>query len=153
MITVTIYTDGACNVHDPLQPGGYGVILISGSHQKELSGGENMTTNNRMELTACIEGLKALKQPCEVTVYTDSQYVQKGITEWIHGWMQKGWKDAKGKPVKNRDLWEDLYDATKPHQITWQWVRGHAGNTYNERADRLAVAEVDKRRSKGVEHD
>lgn len=133
---VTVFTDGACSGNPG--PGGWGAILRFGDVEKELKGGEAHTTNNRMELMAVIEALRALKRPCIVNIYTDSQYVQKGISEWIHGWKARGWKTADKKPVKNADLWQVLDEAQKPHQITWHWVRGHNGHPGNERADALA---------------
>ena len=133
---VEIYTDGACSGNPG--PGGWGVWFKAGEAERELCGGEAQTTNNRMELQAVIEALRALKQPSQVTLYTDSQYVQKGIQEWIHGWLRNGWKTAARQPVKNADLWQSLLAETHRHQMTWQWVRGHAGNVGNERADRLA---------------
>ncbi|WP_342128674.1 ribonuclease HI [Hydrogenophaga sp. OTU3427] len=138
MNTVTIYTDGACKGNPG--PGGWGALLSAGTTEKELFGGERETTNNRMELTAVIEGLAALKRPCVVHLYLDSEYVRKGITEWIHGWKAKGWKTAAKQPVKNADLWQKL-DALVhqgTHQIHWHWVKGHAGDPGNERADGLA---------------
>ena len=138
---VIIYTDGACSGNPG--PGGWGVLLVFGEHQKELSGGERSTTNNQMELTAAISGLEALTQPCTVTLYTDSQYVKNGITDWINGWRKNGWKTANGKPVKNQDLWRRLDSAIKMHDVKWAWVKGHAGHTENERVDRLAVAARD----------
>ncbi|WP_019447898.1 ribonuclease HI [Cupriavidus sp. BIS7] len=136
MQEVTIYSDGACKGNPG--PGGWGAVLVAGGHEKELFGGESPTTNNRMELTAVIEALRALKRPCIINIYTDSQYVQKGISEWIHGWKARGWKTAEKKPVKNADLWQALDEATQPHKITWHWVRGHNGHPGNERADALA---------------
>ncbi|AVA36281.1 ribonuclease HI [Cupriavidus metallidurans] len=136
MQEVTIYSDGACKGNPG--PGGWGAVLVAGGHEKELFGGESPTTNNRMELMAVIEALRALKRPCIVNIYTDSQYVQKGISEWIHGWKARGWKTADKKPVKNADLWQALDEAQKPHRITWHWVRGHNGHPGNERADALA---------------
>lgn len=133
---VDIYTDGACSGNPG--PGGWGALLLSGEHEKELSGGEFDTTNNRMELTATIQALETLKRPCVVRLHTDSTYVKNGITEWIHGWKAKGWKTAAKKPVKNADLWMLLDDAVKRHQIEWRWVKGHAGDPGNERADALA---------------
>ncbi len=136
--TVTIYTDGACKGNPG--PGGWGVLLLSGDTEKELFGGELATTNNRMELTAVIEALTALKRPCKVTLFLDSEYVRKGITEWIHGWKARGWRTAARQPVKNVELWQKL-DAVviqSGHQITWKWVKGHAGDPGNERADALA---------------
>jgi ribonuclease HI len=136
MQEVTIYSDGACKGNPG--PGGWGAVLVAGGHEKELFGGETPTTNNRMELTAVIEALRALKRPCVVNIYTDSQYVQKGISEWINGWKARGWKTADKKPVKNADLWQVLDEVRQPHQITWHWVRGHNGHPGNERADALA---------------
>ena len=134
--TVTIYTDGACKGNPG--PGGWGAWLAWDGHEKELCGGESSTTNNRMELTAVIEALGALKRTCEVTIHTDSQYVRKGITEWIHGWKQRGWLTADRKPVKNADLWRRLDSMASVHHIDWRWVKGHAGDPGNERADALA---------------
>jgi ribonuclease HI len=141
---VEIYTDGACKGNPG--PGGWGVRLQSGQHVHELFGGELGTTNNRMELTAVIEGLKALKRPCKVTLYLDSEYVRKGITEWIHGWKAKGWRTAAKQPVKNVELWQalDHVVSTAGHQIEWRWVKGHAGDPGNERADALANQGVDQ---------
>ena len=136
MDKVEIFTDGACKGNPGA--GGWGALLISGDNEKELFGGELNTTNNRMELQAVIEALKVLKKPCEVTVHTDSQYVQKGISEWIHGWKARGWKTAAKAPVKNVDLWQALDAAQAQHQIQWRWVKGHAGHAGNERADQLA---------------
>jgi ribonuclease HI len=133
---VTIYTDGACSGNPG--PGGWGAILISGEHRKELNGGEAETTNNRMELTAAIEALNALKRPCTVALYTDSVYVRDGITKWIHGWRRNGWRTADKKPVKNAELWQALEQALKRHKVDWHWVKGHAGHPENERADELA---------------
>ena len=136
MSDVTIYTDGACSGNPG--PGGWGAILIHGEHRKELNGGEAGTTNNRMELTAAIEALNALKRPCRVDLWTDSVYVRDGITKWIHGWKRNGWKTAAKKPVKNAELWQALDEALKRHDISWHWVKGHAGHPENERADELA---------------
>jgi ribonuclease HI len=136
MDKVEIYTDGACKGNPG--PGGWGALLIAGGHKKEMFGGEPNTTNNRMELKAVIEALSALKRPCEVVVHTDSQYVQKGISEWIHGWKARGWKTAAKEPVKNVDLWQALDAAQARHTIQWRWVKGHAGHDGNERADALA---------------
>lgn len=138
MNKVVIYTDGACKGNPG--PGGWGVYLKSGAFEKELCGGERTTTNNRMELMAVIEALTALKRPCEVWLYLDSEYVRKGITEWIHGWKAKGWKTAAKQPVKNADLWQrlDALVAGGGHHISWHWVKGHAGDPGNERADMLA---------------
>jgi ribonuclease HI len=133
---VTIYTDGACAGNPG--PGGWGVILMSGAHRKELSGGAADTTNNRMELMAAISALEALKQPARVDIHTDSEYVQKGISSWIHGWKRKGWRTSAGSPVKNADLWRRLDEAQQRHEVVWKWVRGHAGHPENERADELA---------------
>lgn len=143
MSRVQLYTDGACSGNPG--PGGWGVLLIYGRHRKELSGGEGATTNNRMELRAVIEGLRALKKRVPVTVYTDSTYVMKGITEWIEGWKARGWKTAAKKPVKNADLWRELDDALRGHDVEWRWVRGHAGNPGNEAADALARAGIPAR--------
>jgi len=133
---VEIATDGACKGNPG--KGGWGVVLRMGGTEKEMSGGEAHTTNNRMELMAAIEGLKALKRPCRVTLSTDSRYVLDGLTKWIHGWLKNGWKTADKKPVKNADLWQELLAAAKPHRIEWVWVKGHAGHPDNERADKLA---------------
>lgn len=141
MTEVEIYTDGACRGNPG--PGGWGVWMVSGPHEKELFGGESNTTNNRMELTAVITALRALKRPCRVVLHTDSQYVQKGISEWIVGWKARGWRTADKKPVKNADLWQELDEATRRHDIQWRWVKGHAGHEGNERADRLANKGVD----------
>ncbi len=136
MEKIEIYTDGACKGNPGR--GGWGALLRTGEHVKELCGGEANTTNNRMELKAVIEALTALTRPCEVVVHTDSQYVQKGISEWIHGWKARGWKTAAKAPVKNVDLWQALDAAQARHQIEWRWVKGHAGHEGNERADALA---------------
>jgi ribonuclease HI len=133
---VMIFTDGACSGNPG--PGGWGAILIHGQTEKEICGGEPATTNNRMELMAAIQALEALKKPCKVELHTDSQYVQKGIAEWIHGWKRRGWKTADGKPVKNDDLWRRLDEARSRHDVHWRWVKGHAGHELNERADGLA---------------
>jgi ribonuclease HI len=133
---VVVHTDGACSGNPG--PGGWGVILKSGDVEKELSGGEANTTNNRMELLAAIAALEALKRPARVDLYTDSQYVRGGITGWIHGWKKNGWKTADRKPVKNVDLWQRLDQALGEHQVRWHWVKGHAGHAENERADELA---------------
>lgn len=141
---VEIYTDGACKGNPG--PGGWGVVLKSGTLEKELFGGELATTNNRMEMTAVIEALAALKKPCEVTLYLDSEYVRKGITEWMKGWKARGWITSTKQPVKNVELWQklDALVASSGHKIDWRWVRGHAGNPGNERADALANKGVDK---------
>ena len=140
--TVELYTDGAC-LGNP-GPGGWAALLRFNGTEKELSGGDPGTTNNRMEMQAVIEGLKALSRPSTVTVYTDSQYVQKGITEWINGWKASGWKTAAKKPVKNVDLWLELDKTQERHSVTWQWVKGHAGHPENERVDDLARQEAEK---------
>lgn len=133
---ITIFTDGACSGNPG--PGGWGAILVSGPHRKELSGGEAETTNNRMELLAAISALEALKRPSKVDLWTDSNYVKDGISKWIHGWKRNGWKTADKKPVKNIELWQRLDAARLTHDITWHWVKGHAGHAENERADELA---------------
>ncbi|MEP7222579.1 MAG: ribonuclease HI [Novosphingobium sp.] len=133
---VEIFTDGACKGNPG--PGGWGAILRIGGHEKELSGGEKPTTNNRMEMTAAIRALAALTQPCEVTLHTDSRYLIDGITKWIFGWQKNGWKNAAKKPVANAELWQELVVATRPHKIKWVWVKGHDGHPENERADKLA---------------
>ena len=133
---VTIYTDGACKGNPGR--GGWGAWLASDGHEKEMFGGEALTTNNRMELTAVIEALASLKRTCDVVVYTDSEYVRKGITEWIYGWKQRGWKTADKKPVKNAELWQRLDAQRDLHHVDWRWVKGHAGDPGNERADALA---------------
>ena len=138
---IEIYADGACKGNPGV--GGWGAWLAYDGNEKELFGGELLTTNNRMELTGVIKALEAIKRPSEVTVFTDSVYVQKGMTEWITGWKSRGWRTADKKPVKNDDLWKALDSIAAPHNVKWQWVKGHAGNTGNERADRLA--------NKGVE--
>jgi ribonuclease HI len=135
---VEIATDGACKGNPG--PGGWGALLRSGATERELSGGDPDTTNNRMELMAAIEALNALKRPCRVTLSTDSRYVMDGLTKWIKGWQRNGWKTADRKPVKNADLWQALIDAAAPHRIDWRWVKGHAGHPDNERADKLASA-------------
>jgi len=137
---VIIYTDGACSGNPG--PGGWGVLLRFGNREKELSGGAPDTTNNRMEMTAAIEALKTLKRSCQVEFYTDSEYLRKGITEWINGWKRRGWKTAAKKPVKNQDLWKALDAAIQKHQINWHWVRGHAGQRENERVDELARSAI-----------
>lgn len=133
---VEIYTDGACSGNPG--PGGWGSVMLYGSHRKELSGGEALTTNNRMELLAVVRSLEALKRPCQATIHTDSIYVMKGITEWIHNWRTRNWRTADKKPVKNVDLWMELEKAMEPHEIRWKWVPSHSGIVENERADELA---------------
>jgi ribonuclease HI len=139
---VEMFTDGACKGNPG--PGGWGVIIRAGAREKELSGGEPLTTNNRMELMAAIAGLNALKRPCRVQLWTDSNYVRDGITKWIHGWRKNGWKTADRKPVKNAELWQALVAATAPHRIDWHWVKGHSGHPENDRADALACAEASR---------
>lgn len=136
MKKVEIFTDGACSGNPGI--GGWGVLLRFGKHEKELSGGETNTTNNKMEMTAVIEGLSQLKEPCDVTIYTDSQYVLKGYTQWLPSWIAKGWKTAAKKPVANVELWQKIVELSKKHHITWVWVKGHAGHQENERVDALA---------------
>ena len=131
-----IYTDGACRGNPG--PGGWGALLLYGDQQRELYGGENETTNNRMELMAAIQGLAALKRSCELTLYTDSQYVGKGITEWLVNWKKRNWKTAAKKPEKNAELWQRLDEAQARHSVQWEWIKGHAGHAENERADELA---------------
>ncbi|QLG88629.1 ribonuclease HI [Chitinibacter bivalviorum] len=139
---VEIYTDGACKGNPG--PGGWGAFLRYGAHEKDLFGGEAHTTNNRMELLAVISALKTLTRSCEVTIHTDSQYVKNGIETWIHGWKRNGWKTADKKPVKNEDLWKALDEQVARHQVQWRWVKGHAGNPGNERADQLANRGVEQ---------
>ena len=136
MKTVELFSDGACKGNPG--PGGWGVLLRYGEHEKSLSGGEDNTTNNRMELTAVIKGLAELKESCEVSVTTDSQYVRKGITEWIVKWKQNGWRTSAKKPVKNSDLWKQLDSEAARHRMTWHWIKGHSGHRENEIADELA---------------
>ena len=142
--TVELFTDGACKGNPG--PGGWGAVLRFKDKERELSGGEPDTTNNRMEMMAAIEGLKALTRPCRVMLFTDSKYVMDGITKWIHGWQRNGWRTADKKPVKNADLWQALLAATAPHQVDWRWVKGHAGHPENERADKLACAAAEAAR-------
>ena len=145
MKTVTLYTDGACSGNPG--PGGWGAILEYMGHEKELSGGEENTTNNRMELTAVIEGLSKLKEPCIVELYSDSKYVIDGLQKgWAAGWKRKGWKKSDGSPALNPELWDRLLTAIAPHTITYNWVKGHAGHPFNERCDVLATTEADKYR-------
>lgn len=142
MTEIEIYTDGACKGNPG--PGGWGALLRTGGHEKELFGGELLTTNNRMELMAVISALNALTRPCAIILHTDSQYVKNGITTWIHGWKKNGWKTADKKPVKNADLWLQLDEAQKRHRIDWRWVKGHSGHEFNERADELANRGVEQ---------
>ena len=139
---VSLFTDGACKGNPG--PGGWGALLRMGPHEKELSGGEAETTNNRMEMRAVIEGLSALKQPCDVELYSDSKYVIDGITKWIHGWKKRGWVNAAKKPVANAEMWRELEAAARPHAITWNWVKGHSGHPENERVDKLASDEAER---------
>lgn len=136
---VTIYTDGGAKPN-PDGPGGWGALMIAGTKRKELSGGEPRTTNNRMELMGAISALEALQKPCIVTLYTDSQYVKNGISEWMKGWIRNGWRTADKKPVKNQDLWQRLHEATQRHEVHWHWVKGHSGHPENDRVDALATA-------------
>ncbi|MDI4656755.1 ribonuclease HI [Xanthobacter autotrophicus] len=138
MKEVEVFTDGACSGNPG--PGGWGAILRFGAHEKELSGGEPLTTNNRMELMGAISALEALKEPCAIDLHTDSAYLKDGVTKWMHGWKRNGWRTADKKPVKNQDLWERLDEALKRHTLRWHWVKGHAGHVENERADELARA-------------
>ncbi|MGI9376892.1 ribonuclease HI [Altererythrobacter sp. FM1] len=139
---VEIFTDGACKGNPG--PGGWGALLRMGPHEKELSGGEADTTNNRMEMTAVIRALEALIEPCEISLYSDSKYVIDGITKWVDGWQKRGWINASKQPVRNKDLWHELIAATKSHQIEWNWIRGHSGHPENERVDQLAVIAAEK---------
>jgi ribonuclease HI len=145
--TVAIYTDGACKGNPG--PGGWGALLVWGDREKEIFGGDAATTNNRMELTAVIEALAAVKQPSHLVIHTDSQYVKLGISEWLAQWQKRGWKTAGRKPVKNQDLWQRLAELAAPHQIEWRWVPGHAGVEGNERADALANQGIDELLSSG----
>ena len=150
MKKVTVYTDGACSGNPG--PGGWGAILLCDGKEKELSGGETPTTNNRMELTAAIRALRALKYPCRVELYSDSSYLVNALTKgWLKSWIARGWKKADGSPVLNPDLWAELTEAAAPHQISWRWVKGHDGNELNERCDRLAVGEIKKLSDKAAE--
>ena len=141
---VEIFTDGACKGNPG--PGGWGAVLRSNGKERELSGGESPSTNNRMEMMAAIESLNALTKPCRVKLTTDSVYVRDGITKWIHGWLRNGWRTSDRKPVKNAELWQALLDATDRHRVEWHWVKGHTGHAENERADALACAEAEARR-------
>ena len=143
---VRAFTDGACSGNPG--PGGWGALLQWGEHERELSGGEAQTTNNRMEMLAAIMALETLKRPCQVMLYTDSQYLRDGITKWIHGWKRNGWRTADRKPVKNAELWQRLDSALAHHKISWHWVRGHSGHDLNERADELARSAIAELRAK-----
>ena len=142
---IEIYTDGACRGNPG--PGGWAALLMMGEHEKEISGAESLTTNNRMELTAVIRALETLKRPVAARVYTDSQYVRRGITEWLRAWKARNWRTADKKPVKNQDLWQRLEEASAPHRLEWHWVPGHAGVPGNERVDRLANEAIDALRN------
>lgn len=142
MKKITVYTDGACSGNPG--PGGWGAVLKFNGNVKELSGGEVASTNNRMEMMAVIKALESLKEPCEVELYTDSEYVKNGITSWIKKWVKNGWMTASKKEVKNRDLWEKIYSLTSEHKINWRWVKGHSGNPDNERCDLLARNEISR---------
>lgn len=141
---VVIYTDGGCRGNPG--PGGWGAILRFGEHEKEIFGFDAETTNNRMELTAAIRALEVLKRPCDIDLTTDSQYLRQGITGWMDGWKKRGWKTAAKKPVKNKDLWQQLDEAVQPHSINWHWIKGHSGHAGNERADELANLAMNERR-------
>ena len=148
MKKVDLFTDGACKGNPG--PGGWAALLRMGRHEKELVGGEVLTTNNRMEMSAVIKGLSALIEPCKVTVHTDSRYVIDGMTKWIDGWKKRGWVNASKQPVKNADLWHDLIEAANRHTIRWEWVKGHSGHPENDRVDQLASDEADRQaRSRG----
>jgi len=142
---VEIFTDGACRGNPG--PGGWAALLRTGDKEREISGGEPHTTNNRMELRAAIEALNALKRRCRVEIHTDSNYVRDGITKWIHGWKRNGWRTADKKPVKNADLWQELTEAAARHDVTWHWVKGHSGHPENDRVDALACAEADRQKA------
>ena len=141
---VEIYTDGACRGNPG--PGGWAALLRTGDKEREISGGESPTTNNRMELVAAIRALTALKKPCRVALYTDSNYVRDGITKWIFNWQRNNWRTADKKPVKNAELWQELLAAAQPHRVEWHWVKGHSGHPENDRVDAIACAEADARR-------
>ena len=143
---VEIFTDGACKGNPG--PGGWGALIRMGTREKEVSGGEPLTTNNRMELIAAIKALEALTRPCRVTLTTDSNYVRDGIMKWIHGWQRNGWKTSDRKPVKNAELWQALLTASQPHHIDWRWVKGHSGHDENDRVDELACAAAESARSR-----
>ena len=143
--TVEIFTDGACRGNPG--PGGWAALIRMGAREREIVGGETLTTNNRMELLAAIEAVKVLKRPCRVQLTTDSNYVRDGITKWIHGWVRNGWRTADRKPVKNADLWQALLDAVEPHRIDWHWVKGHSGHAENDRVDLLACAAADSQKT------
>ncbi|MXO74887.1 ribonuclease HI [Altererythrobacter aerius] len=144
MKSIDIFTDGACKGNPG--PGGWAALLRMGRHEKELSGGDASTTNNRMELTAAIRALEALIEPCDIKLHSDSKYVLDGITKWVHGWQRSGWKNASKQPVRNADLWHELIAAAKPHKIEWVWVKGHSGHAENERVDALACAAAEAAR-------
>lgn len=141
-MTIEIYTDGACSGNPG--PGGWGALLRWNGHEKELSGGEEETTNNRMEMMAVIKALQTLKKPSEVALYTDSKYVMQGVNDWLDGWKAKGWKTANKKPVKNQDLWQEIDSLIQTHKVHFHWVKGHAGHPENERADKLATGAIPK---------
>jgi ribonuclease HI len=141
---VEIFTDGACRGNPG--PGGWAALLRTGDKEREIAGGEPLTTNNRMELKAAIEALNTLKRPCAVEIHTDSAYVRDGIMKWIHGWQRNGWRTADKKPVKNADLWQELLNAESRHRVKWHWVKGHSGHPENDRVDALACAEADKQK-------
>jgi ribonuclease HI len=146
MKKVTIHTDGGC--HGNPGPGGWAAVLAFGEHRREVSGGAPATTNNRMEIQAALEALKALKEPCAVTIYTDSSYLRSGVTSWVKGWKRNGWKTKTKQPVKNEDLWRELDEVAAKHQITWEWLKGHAGHEENERCDVLATAAIEAQKKK-----
>jgi ribonuclease HI len=146
MKTVTIHSDGGC--HGNPGPGGWAAVLVHGAHRRELSGGAPATTNNRMELQAAIEALSALKEPCEIELFTDSQYVRNGVTSWMAGWKRNGWRTKSKAPVKNEDLWRQLDQAAARHKINWRWLKGHAGHRENECCDQLATKEIGEMRKK-----
>jgi ribonuclease HI len=145
MKEIIIYTDGACSGNPG--PGGWGALLMWSGHEREMSGSEAHTTNNRMELMAAIMSLRSLKEPCQVDLYTDSNYVRQGMTEWLKGWQRNGWRTADKKPVKNADLWQALLEAATPHKVKWHWVKAHADNPHNNRVDALARAQSQARRA------